>query len=267
MMFDGVGTGNLADTIIGSCTEANGICIVPRSTASISLLPVSYAAASPKKIPEISADRYKSFKYAPKITSAADIQGVLVTYAGANRLSDGQGNPQAGIVRGRYPTLSGKNAVRWMCIPAPKWFDGASVIYGNRSTDPNKTEPVSAIKELCDMYAADRYQAHKYSNNVVELTSDLRSVRAYTALGASFDIVYPDSIGAAETKLRASLFQYTLSYRGNADKSGVEISLTFNNARASNVDSIEGATKTLYSIDDADIISEFPDISSEFTTN
>ena len=262
VLFSSVAKGNLVDAIQSSCSEQMGIYLVPRSTDSICILPVSSVSTTPKDVPIISSDMYHAIRYTPNMQVGTNIQGVLVTYAGSARIDDKTGFDH--LIRGRFPENTDKGAVRWMCIPAPSWFDDAEYVYGNKSGANGTSLNPDYIKELCTMYAADQYFTLRYKNNTVELVSDLRSVQAYKALGAVFDIEYPSGVGTTDDKLRATLVTYNLNYQSTSDNSGVEIKLLFNNARSSAVAAVESTDKSLYSIDDKDLVNKFPDVSAEF---
>lgn len=263
-LHSSVSKGNLTDGIIASCIREYGFYIVPRSVDSITILPMSYTAVSPEQVPTISSDRYHSLSYNPKSNVGTDIQGVLVTYAGSSTVNSSS-HPNA-LVRGRFPENTGSEAVRWACIPSPGWFNGVSALFGNNKNNSQDTasDNKDYIKELCTAYAADRYQYMKYRNNSVTLASDLRSLRAYSALGASFDIEYPQDPAAKSSEkvmIRATLESYSLHYKSSESSSGVDITLGFCNARSSKVDSLEPPGLLLYSIQEEDIIKEFPDLS------
>lgn len=263
LLFHSVAQGNLADAIQASCTSNMGIYLVPRSTDSMYILPMSCASVAPKEVPIISADRYRALKYNPNMRVGANIQGVLVTYAGSD-LMPNSGWSDA-LIRGRFPEHDNKGAVRWKCVPAPKWFYDKD-IYGNTAENSKQARSSDYIQDLCTLYAADQYFTHKYRNNTVEVTCDLRALHAYSALGATFDIEYPTQVrkGDNPPKIRATLTSYTLAYRSSVEGSGVEVVLEFNNARSSTVASVEPKDKSLYSIDDTDLVKAFPDISVEF---
>lgn len=263
VLFSSVAKGNLVDAIQASCDAKTGVHLVPRSTDSICILPVNSISSTPKEVPVISADMYHAIRYTPNMQIGSNIQGVLVTYAGSAQFGSQIGYDQ--LIRGRFPEHNEKGAVRWRCIPAPGWFDDAQYMYGNNQGQNGTSLSTDYIKELCTMYAADQYFTLRYQNNIVELVSDLRSVQAYKALGAVFDIEYPNGVtSSSNDKLRASLITYTLSYRSTTKNSGVEVTLIFNNARSSSVAVVEATDKSLYSIDDKDLVTKFPDISGEF---
>lgn len=260
-VYTSVSSGNLADSIAYICNKNYGFYIAPRSVDYVSIIPSSYATMSPKEPPVITTDRYYSISYKPISNIGTDIQGVLVTKAGSSTYGNDGG---LSLIRAKFPEDTGSEAVRWMCIPAPKWFDGASLLYGN-SKDSGTTQDIDKSDEekICKAYAADRYYNIRYSKNTVSMHTDVRSLKAYSALGGVFDISYPNDHIEGSDKIRATLATYQFSYRSSAEMSGLSISLGFTNAHSSALPVVAQPDHMLYSIKDTDKITEFPDLSKQ----
>lgn len=259
LVFNSVAVGNLADSIVAICGQGFGFNFAPRSVDYISILPSSYVTAAPKNVPTISTDRYQSITYKPLSSISTDVQGVLVTKVGSDTFSGGQGS---GIIRAKFPEDTGSEAVRWKCIPAPTWTDGASLIYGNtKDTGDNQKLGDDVIREVCTAYAADTYYNIRYSKNSISMVTDMRSLTAYTALGGVFDIEYPADQVDGSDKIRATLQAYQFTYRASDEMSGASVSLGFTNAHSSALPVVAQPKHMLYSIKDSDKITAFPDLS------
>lgn len=230
------------------------LTLAPRSVDKLTILPEDGITIH-KDHPTITPSMYNSIHYNVPNDVHPDPEGVLVTRQGSEMMSGGSGT--YGTIIGAYPKIAANGStapIRWAYVKAPGWLADNSSVESDTKDTKARAITTGEYTELCDKYAEWLYRSHVHKNNTITLSTDARMIDAIKALGSVCEIeteAYGD--------IKGLLFSYTLTFTQTAQQSNLSINLHFSHVEAYIKEDTNTKLKGLYTIDDSDIVKEFPD--------
>lgn len=248
-VWNSVSNSSIGAAVLSILTSADDfLTIAPRSVDKLTIIPDNGVDLN-EEHPVITRDRYSAIAYDSPIGPTPEPEGVLITASGSDTFKGGKA-----VVSGKYTKASPNRPIRWFTTMAPSWVVEYNPSYSSGAKKGNQQSNVDNIEERCNQYARWLYNKIIRRKNVCVLSSDIRSIEAFSALGTVCRIntdIYGD--------IQGMFYAYALSYTQSAKASHVDIKLHFTHTQKySNI--LTSDLVSFYTVDDSDIVKEFPDI-------
>lgn len=252
-LWTSVNASSLGSAIINTVIASDAfLTIAPRSVDTITIIPADGVTLLDKH-PVLKTDMYSSIQYSTAKGPEPEPTGVIVCAAGS--VLNVNVNKQT--VQGKYPADSNNTSRLWATVPAPAWLVDDIAMYEGTAKDKKADGVDNKSKEAyCNDYAEWMYKMIIGKSNSCTITSDIRLIEAFKALG-SVCVINTVLYG----NLQGYFSGYALSYNQSTDTSSLSIKLSFTQIQQYIKSDVKKPDSHLYVLDDGDIIDTFPDIS------